>query len=86
VSRRVVPITEADADKLPDNQKMPPSNITGTCKQCGKCCRYSGCVLVDAETGRCPIWKNRPIACRMWPNSQANIVEVGCGGFVQTGL
>jgi len=86
MSRLLEPITEANAEKLPDNQKSPPSSITGNCKQCGKCCRFYGCAIVDVETGCCPIYKNRPVACRIWPNRQSNINETGCVGFMQTGL
>ncbi len=86
MSRILEPVSDKDAQQLPDNQKQPPPGITGDCQSCGECCSFYNCAIVDDETGRCPIYKNRPVACRIWPNRQCDINAVGCPGFHQTGL
>jgi len=86
MSRIIQPVSDSDAVTLQADHKQPPSSITGECQKCGKCCVFYKCSLVDTETGRCPIWKNRPVACRIWPTRLSNISEIGCPGFHQTGL
>ncbi len=86
MARLIDPVSDSAAANLPDEQKAPPIRITGKCQQCGKCCEFYKCALVDAETGQCTIYKNRPVACRTWPNRKGDIDSVGCPSFTQTGL
>lgn len=79
-------VNTAEANTLPDDQKKPPDNVTGACTKCGKCCVLWGCPLVDPITHQCPIYTNRPVACRMYPRRQTDIDNAACPGFTQTGL
>lgn len=86
MSKLLEVLTNHEAATLPIEQVKPPDNITGNCVQCGKCCEFYNCPLWDKVNKVCSIYNNRPVACRMWPHRQSDIMKVGCPGFTQVNL
>jgi len=86
MSKLLAVLSTAEAAILAPDQKTIPTAITGNCQKCGKCCVLWGCPLVDPITHQCPIYENRPVACRMFPQRKADIDASACNGFKQTGL
>ena len=79
-------ITADEVNTLAAEHQNPPEAITGQCNKCGKCCVWWNCPLVDPITHHCRIYENRPIVCRMFPQRKADIDNVACSGYRQTGL
>ena len=80
----VVSLTEAAG--LPEAQSHPPSTIVGTCQRCGRCCEFYRCPLYNGMDKGCLIHGRRPVACRIWPRREDEILETKCPGYKQTGL
>lgn len=79
-------LTLDEVKALPVDHVKPPANVTGNCIKCGKCCKFYQCPLWDDVGKVCMIYPHRPVACRMWPHRQSDIVLIGCPGYKQTGL
>lgn len=48
------------------------------CKQCGKCCKITGCNYLS-EDNLCKIYENRPEVCKDFPSSPFEGLPEGCG-------
>jgi hypothetical protein len=79
-------MTKEEVDNLPTEHANPPPSITGNCTKCGKCCVFFECPLWDTDKKVCLIYDQRPVACRMFPHRQVEIIDVKCLGYTQTGL
>ena len=86
MSKLLAVLSDIEAQTLADEHTTVPSEITGECRQCGRCCVAWDCPLVDPITHKCTVYNNRPVACRMFPQRQDDINSVKCPGFNQTGL
>ena len=58
----------------------------GSCHRCGRCCMIGGIVCPflgrrDDGTYYCRIYRIRPLQCRTFPITQADIEEARCPGF-----
>lgn len=64
--------------------KIKPRYIRkGQCNRCGWCCEYHGCPHLQYDGGGkavCPIYKNRPKRCRVFPEAPP-ILHEGCGYY-----
>ena len=57
----------------------------GSCQRCGRCCKLgvycpSLVKLEDGGSG-CSIYEHRPLQCRAYPITRADLEEADCPGF-----
>lgn len=86
MSKLLAVLSLFEARTLPEKQTKPPSNIVGKCQQCGRCCTFYQCPLYNGMDKECIIHSRRPVACRIWPRREDEILETECPGYKQVGL
>jgi len=71
-------------------QMLPVHNRGGSCNECAACCKLpTRCVFLKDNSdgsGRCTVYKYRPLVCRKFPRTekQLALVKDKCSFFFYT--
>ncbi len=78
--------SEANAVGCHDDHKALALSIKCVCPNRDKRCDFYGCAVVIDKTRSSPIYKNRPLACLIWPDRVSDIITYSYPGFQKPGL